>query len=302
MALAELPLPTPGPGQVLVRIEASVVNEMDVQVRDGGWPRQVKRFLRAGSVVTGFEFAGTVQSCGRRLRPGDRVAGYVHVLNGPRVHAEFACVAEADMARIPDDVPSADAAALVVMGLTAIEIVERLARRRPGRTALVIGAGGGVGVYALQLARHYGARVTAVCGEASADWIREQGAAEVRPREQGSPWRPGDAFDLVVDAPAASSFAEARPRMATGGLYVSTNPFADLWGFGLAALSRRRAGYLMMLTTDPHRLGRLFELHRQGALAPVIDSRFDLSQADAAFDRFAARGKRGRVILEMPQS
>lgn len=299
MEVRELPPPDPRPGQVVVEVKVSAVNEMDVQVRGGGWTRQVRAFRKAGPVLTGFEFAGVVRSDGRRVRAGDRVLGYVHVLNGPRTHAQLICVDENDLGPMPEGLSDEDGAALVVMGLTASEILERLKPLGAGRTCLVVGAAGGVGAYSVQLAAHQGARVTAVCSEANADWVRAQGAAEVRAYETEPALKPGDRFDLVVDAPAKLSFGAAAPFLARDGMYVTTNPTADPAGFVRAAFSPKSAGWLMMLTTSPAKLRRLTELWAEGALRPVIDSVHDLTGADAAFDRFAARGKQGRVLLRV---
>jgi NADPH:quinone reductase-like Zn-dependent oxidoreductase len=297
--VVEAPIPAPGPGQILVEVRVSAVNEMDVQVRAGGWAGQVKRFRRAGPVLTGFEFAGVARSDGGRIRSGQRIIGYSHVLTGPRTHAEFACIDERDVQAVPDDLSDGDAAALVVMGLTAIEVLERIRRLKPGERCLVIGAAGGVGAYAVQLAASQGAKVTAVAAGGNADWVRAQGAEEVRGYEDAGRYRTGDQFGLVVDAPAKSSFKEAAPYLSRGGTYVTTNPTADMGGFVRAGLSGKRAGWLMMLRTDPARLSRLIALWRAGALRPAIDSVYALEDADAAFDRFAARGKRGRVLLKL---
>ena len=295
--VVEAAIPSPEPGQILVEVAVSAVNEMDVQVRAGGWAGQVKRFLRAGPVLTGFEFAGVARSGGHRIRAGQRVIGYSPVLEGPRTHARFACVDERAVQVIPDELGDEAAAALVVMGLTAVEVLERICPLSPGRRCLVIGAAGGVGAYAVQLAVSQGASVAAVSSAANASWVLAQGAHEIRAYEDEAAYRAGDAFDLVIDAPAVSSFREAEPHLAPRGMYVSSNPLADKSGFVRAALSSRRAGYLMMLRTDPDRLSRLIALAQVGVLRPVIDSIFDLEEADAAFDRFATRGKQGRVLL-----
>jgi len=297
--VVEAPVPKPRPGQILVEVKVAGVNEMDVQVRAGGWGSQVKRFRRDGPVLTGFEFAGVARSDGRRIRAGQRVMGYSPVLDGPRTHAEFAVLDESGLTAIPDSLGDEAAAALCVMGLTAVEVLERIRPIGPGQRCLVIGAAGGFGAYAVQLAASRGAEVTAVASAANAGWVLAQGAGQVRPYETGSPFQPGDAFDLVIDAPAKASFREAEPFLARRGMYVSSNPTADAAGFARAALSSRRAGYLMMLKTDPQRLTRLVELAEAGVLRPVVDSIFDLAQADEAFDRFATRGKQGRVLLRI---
>lgn len=299
MEVVEMAVPAPKPGQVLVQMRVSAVNEMDVQVRAGGWRSQVKAFHRAGPVVTGFEFVGVAHSDGRRIRSGDRVIGYSHVLNGPRTHADYACIDENDLQVVPAQLGDEDAAALVVMGLTAIEILERLKPLRPGQRCLVIGATGGVGVYGVQLASSQGAEVSAVCSAANGEWVRAQGASQIRPYESEPLYRSGDRFDLVIDTPAKSSFREAAPYLAPGGMYVTTNPMADLGGFVRSALSSKHAGYLMMLRSNPAKLARLIELHATGAMRAAVDSVHDLAEANAAFDRFAVRGKQGRVLLRI---
>ena len=113
MTIVEAPVPTPRSGQILVEVKVSAVNEMDVQVRAGGWRSQVRRFRQAGPVLTGFEFVGVARSDGARILVGQRVIGYVHVLNGCRTHAQFVCVDENDLAPIPEGLDDEAGAALV---------------------------------------------------------------------------------------------------------------------------------------------------------------------------------------------
>lgn len=297
--IVEVPVPKAGPGQILVEIKVAGVNEMDVEVRAGGWRSQVKRFRRAGPVLTGFEFAGIAQTSGQCIRAGQRVMGYSPVLDGPRVHAQFAAVPESGVLAIPDSLSDEAAAALCVMGLTTIEVLERLCPIRAGQSCLVIGAAGGFGAYAVQLAARRGVRVTAIASGANESWVRSQGAHEFRPYEESLPVSPGEAYDLIIDTPARLSFSAAAPFLKSAGMYVSSNPTSDLAGLARSVFSSRRAGFLMMLKTSPSRLSRLVELAGEGALRPVIDSVFDLSEAGAAFDRFATRGKQGRVLLRV---
>lgn len=297
--IVEVPVPEAGPGQILVEIMVAGVNEMDVEVRAGGWGPQVKRFRRAGPVLTGFEFAGIARTSGQRIRAGQRVIGYSPVLDGPRVHAQLAAVPESGVLAMPDSLNDETAAALCVMGLTAIDVLERLCPIRAGQSCLVVGAAGGFGAYAVQLAASRGTRVTAIAAGANEAWVRAQGAHAFRPYETSPTFLPDEAFDLIIDTPACLSFRAAAPFLSRTGMYVSSNPISDLSGLARSAFSSRRAGFLMMLKTSPPRLARLVELAAEGTLRPVIDSVFDLSEAGAAFDRFATRGKQGRVLLRI---
>ena len=299
LRLVDLPVPDVKPGQILVEIKVAGINEMDVEVRAGGWSAQAARFRRDGPVLTGFEFAGVARTPGTRIRAGQRVMGYSPVLHGPRTHAQFAAVPESGILAIPDFLSDAAAAALCVMGLTAVEVLERLCPLAPAQSCLVIGAAGGFGAYAVQLAASRGARVTAVAAAANESWVRAQGAHQFRPYETDPAVSPGDAFDLILDTPARLSFSAAAPSLSRSGMYVSSNPASDLAGLVRSRFSSRRAGFLMMLKTSPSRLTRLLELIEKGVLCAAIDSIFDLAEADRAFDRFATRGKQGRVLLRL---
>lgn len=297
--VVEAPIPTPRRGQILIEVKVSAVNEMDAEVRRGGWVRQVRKFRRVGPVLTGFEFAGVARSDGRRIRAGQRVIGYSPLLDGPRTHAAQIVIDENALLAIPDGLTDEAAAALVVMGLSAIEVLERICPVSAGHKVLVIGAAGGLGVYCVQLAASRGAEVTAVASSANAKWLLDHGAHQVRSYETDPTFQLSDAFDLVIDAPAKGSFRKAEAFLARRGMYVSSNPFADVAGFARAAVSTRRAGFLLLLKTDPVCLNRLVALVQAGALRPAIDSVFDLTQADDAFNRFEARGKRGRVLIRI---
>ncbi|WP_439620780.1 NAD(P)-dependent alcohol dehydrogenase [Hyphomonas sp.] len=294
-----LPVPEVKPGQILVEVKVAGINEMDVEVRAGGWGGQVKRFRRDGPVLTGFEFAGVARTSGKRIRAGQRVMGYAPVLNGPRVHAQFAAVPESGILAIPDSLNDESAAALCVMGLTAVEVLERLCPVAPAQSCLVIGAAGGFGAYAVQLAASRDVNVTAVASAANESWVRAQGAHQFRPYEASPALSPGDAYDLIIDTPARLSFSSAAPFLSCSGMYVSSNPTSDPAGLVRSWFSSRRAGFLMMLKTSPSRLARLVELTEEGALRAAIDSIFNIAEADAAFDRFATRGKQGRVLLRI---
>jgi NADPH:quinone reductase len=301
MHVWEIPVGQPRDGQILVEVKVSAVNEMDVQVRSGGWDRYVKKYLKQSSVVTGFEFSGVARSSGKRIKEGERIIGYVHVLNGPRCHSEFVWVDENDVHVMPDSWSFDDGAALTVMGLTATEIIEDICPLTAKSRVAIIGAAGGVGAYTLQLAKFRGGHVTAVCSQKSYAWASELGADEMRASRNENMFKPTDAFDLIVDTPCTLSFTKAAPFLAPGGVYVNTNPLADLGGYIHAFFSSRKAGYLMMLSTKPEKMRRFIDLVELGAMKPVIDSKFDLAEADKAFDRFATSGKQGRVLLQISQ-
>lgn len=299
LQVIDAPTPVPGKGEVLVEVSHSAVNGMDVEVSEGGWASYAKKWRQFGPTLTGIEFSGVARSAGRRIRAGQRVIGYSHVLKGPRTHQQFVAMPERDLQVIPASVTNEAAAALVVGGLTSIAILEGIRRLRPGERCLVIGAAGGVGCYAVQLAHAAGARVTATGAEADAQWLRSLGADEVRSGRGASLWKSGDRFDLVIDTPAVFGFGLVAPHLSPRGTYVSTHPEKDLGGIVRSWFSGRRAGWLMVLRSNEQALARLMALAEQGVLKPVVDSVHPLREAGAAFSRVAGSGKRGRVLLKL---
>ena len=298
MSVVETSEPRAKSGQILIEVKTSAINEMDVEVREGGWKRYVGKYRKQGRTLTGFEFAGVARSAGTRIREGQRVIGYVHVTNGPRTHADMVVVNENCVHVIPDDLSLEDAAAIVSMGLAAIDVFERLKPLEAQQHVLINGAAGGLGVYSVQMAKSQGAEVTAVCSEKNAEWMKTMGADHVRAYEHEDALRSGDQFDLILDVAQKLSFSRCRSALTPSGMYVATNPLADLWGFVRALASRRKAGFMLVLQTDPTKLGHLLELVEKKILRPVIDSRFPMDQINEAMDKFARSGKQGRVLLE----
>jgi NADPH2:quinone reductase len=301
LLLVEAQLPVPKDGEILVDVAFAGINGTDVEVRDGGWQLQSRRHRKRGPAVTGIELSGIARTSGARIKAGQRVIGYSHVLSGPRTHAEVVPAAERDLQVVPDTLDLQDAASLIVGGLTAIDILERLRPLKAGDRCLVGGAAGAVGSCSVQIAKSQKATVVAVAASKDEEWLRGLGAAEVRDGRTDGWWRGGDRFDLVIDTPASSSFVEAAPFLANRGTYVSTNPQKDLAGFARAMFSTKRAAFLLLLRSNSDALGRLLELASNGTLRPAIDSTYDLNEVSAAFHRVSSKGRQGRVMLKVAQ-
>ncbi len=299
LELAMAPVPSPQPGEVLVEMKASVVNEIDVQVRDGGWLDYVRHWRGRGPVVTGFEFAGIAGSDGAQIKKGDRVAGVVHVLDGQRCHAQYICVKEANAGIIPAAISFEDAVSTLGMGGAAIEIFERIATVLIGAKVLIIGASGGLGIYCVQYGQYKGVEITAICARQNGDWVRQMGASHIRAYEDSAPFMPGDDFDLIVDCPYKYSFAELKDYLAVDGMYLTSMPAHDAEGFALARTVTQRAGELLVYESTRQMVENILDHVASGNITPAIDSVFDFEDINAAFDRFNRRGKKGRILLRI---
>ena len=297
--------PVPGAGEVLVRVGAASITAPDVAARSGRplFSRLFFGLTKPKLQVLGSDFAGSIVELGAGVSTfavGDAVWG----ATGPRfgAHAEYVVVAaNGVIARSPAGFSELDAAALVYGGLTALPFLRDGAGLRAGQRILVNGASGAVGSIAVQLAKHLGAEVTAVCGSRNADLVRSLGVDEVLDYETENFTRSGEQWDVVFDVVGRSSFPSARRVLSPSGVYLSAVPSA---GTLLASrLAPRRAKILFTgLRADDLALADLVELGElalAGALVPVIDHAFPLAAAAEAHHRTEHGPKVGTVLITM---
>ncbi len=284
--LAELDEPTPAASEILVKVRAATVAAGDWRMRraDPFLVRLVNGLFRPRRVrVLGFELAGEIEAVGsavRRFRPGEHVFAFTGF--GFGAHAEYRCLAESGkimkvglVARKPANMSFQQAAAVPVGGLTAQGFLRR-AGVRPGERVLVYGASGSVGTFAVQLARHLGAHVTAVCSAANVALVRSLGADEVIDYTSEDFTQRGRVFDVVFDAVGKCAASRARRVLRHGGRRVS-----------VTGSPRFRPGDLE----------RLRELIEEGKLTPVIDRQYPLEQIVDAHRYVEAGHKKGNVVL-----
>jgi NADPH:quinone reductase-like Zn-dependent oxidoreductase len=298
--LVELPVPEPGPGEVLVRVHAAGMNPFDWKVAEGALRGVVEHRF---PVVMGSDGAGVVEAIGAdvtRFRPGDRVYGqFMKVALGVGSYAELTVApAEGKLALVPDELPFTVAAALPTASVTAYQAVEA-ADLGPGRTILVNGASGGVGQSAVQLAAARGARVLATAPPDLADHLRDLGADEVvdftrgPTADQVRAANP-DGIDAVLDL--VSTAGQADPLvdlLRPGGVIISTNGALD--PDALAARDLRGLNFYSVVT--PEALATVADLAASGRLRVTIDAEVALADAPAAIARARAGHARGKTVI-----
>jgi NADPH:quinone reductase-like Zn-dependent oxidoreductase len=219
VTVEDVPKPVPADGEVLVRIHAAVAGVVDGLARRGApfYARAHFGLRRPRFPVLGCDFAGQVEAAGpavTRLAAGDQVFGTIAPRFG--AHAEYVCLPEqAAVATKPANLSYPEAAALA--DATALCFLRDKAGLRRGQTVLINGASGAVGTAAVQLARHFGARVTAVCSGANADLVRTLGAGDVVDYTGTDFTRTGQAYDVIFDVAGKASFSRCRPALSRPG-------------------------------------------------------------------------------------
>ena len=298
MRYGDLPDPAPRRGEVRVAVRAASVNPIDWKLRDG-----LARRL-PGQVLPrpfGTDFAGVVDAVGdgaSSLAPGDRVYGIVVTMFGhPGSHAGLVCVPAGRLRRMPEGLDFVHGAALPVAALTALNGL-RLAGARAGGRVLVNGATGGVGHFAVQIARARGATVTAVCSARNADRARALGAGKVLDYRRQDPGQEPDRYDLLFDAHASLGWARASKVLARGGAYASTLPTPPLMlrAFASSLLPVGRA-YVANRRGEPEDYADLERLLAAGLVKPIVEHVFPLAEAAEGFALAEAGGVVGKVVL-----
>jgi len=307
LRLREIDRPAVPDDRVLVRVRAASVNALDWHTVHGGrLIRMIGALMRQPfNPVRGVDVAGQVEAVGKnveRLLPGDEVFG---VARG--TFAEYALASESGLVPKPRELTFAQAAAMGVAGMTALQGLRDRGQVKPGQRVLIYGAGGGVGTFAVQIAKALGANVTAVTSTRNLELVRPIGPDEIVDYTQEDFTRRGQRYDVIFDLAANRSFADYRRALTPNGRVVLAGAakgsmFATL-SRALMGIARSRLGsrWLVPLLAKASRedLLVLKELVEAGKLCPVIDRQYPLSEAREAV-RYVGTGQaRAKVVINV---
>ncbi|WP_218044619.1 NAD(P)-dependent alcohol dehydrogenase [Aestuariispira insulae] len=294
MALVDnLESPEPGEGDVLVRVHTASVNPYDRESADGVYDGYYDEFGVQEPVRTGLEFSGEVVSQGAVFGAGDRVYGYVHLITGWKTHAEFITVPESYLAPIPEGLKETEAAALPLGILTSLNVFEDMRPVTGAGRVLIIGAAGGIGVYAVQVAKALGYEITALCSPVQRDFVAELGADHLPDFDPETlDGLPGN-YDIILDLSTRFRLDQCESLLSNVGKFVPALP-DDANGGNSESV---KVGYLMVMEGDGKRLEKAADWIASGDIKPVIDQVYSFSDHLSAFDRLNVRGKKGRIIM-----
>jgi len=308
LRLEDVERPVPEEDEILVKVHATTVNRLDCHTREANRSsglaisfvsRLVSGLGRPRQPILGSEFAGEVEAAGAAVSEfavGDHVFGTTSLRFG--AYAEFVAVPEsARIAQIPAGISFEEAAPATDGALNALTCLKQ-AELRKGRSILVFGASGAIGTAGVQLARHFGADVTAVCSTKNVDLVRSLGADRVIDYTQEDFTQNGETYDVIFDAVGKHSFGRCKASLNSGGLYLATDGLENL----LLALWTSRSGDKKVIFQIPPKQTKqdvqfLKKLIEAGKYRPVIDRTYPLEDVVEATRYVETEQKTGNVVL-----
>ncbi len=291
LQLREVAKPEPREDQVLVRVHAASANALDYR-------------LKTINRVLGADIAGRVETVGAavtQFRPGDEVFGVSAGSAGG--FAEYACAAEDHLALKPANLSFEAAAAIPVASLTALQGLRNKGHIQPGQMVLINGASGGVGTFAVQIAKSFGAEVTAVCSARNLDMARSIGADHVVDYARENFTQNGQRYDLIVGVNGYHPILDYRRSLTPRGRYVAIGGSisqilqAMLIGPVLSQIGGKKMGFMGIAKTNHKDLVFMRELIEAGNVVPVIDRCYPLSEVPEALRYLVEEHARGKVVI-----
>lgn len=302
LQLKEVPVPPVKDHEVLVKVYAAALNAGDVfSLRGSPWPARLNvGFPRPKDYIPGWDLAGIIESVGRevtRFQPGDEVyASSSHTL------AEYACIAENKTVPKPVNLTFVQAASVPTAAVTALIGLRDAGELKPGQAVLINGASGGVGTFAVQIAKALGAKVTGVCSTRNTDMVRSLGADHVIDYNLEDFTRNSERYDLILDNVASRTFSDLRRVLAPQGLIVPNSGHGGMSyvfkALFFSLISRQVTGPYLA-TPNEKNLLFLKELIEAGKIKPVIDRTYPLHQAVEAFRCLEESHARGKITISV---
>lgn len=291
--------PSIGDSEVLVKVKASSVNPVDWKIRQG------KLKIITGvdfPKILGADFSGEVAEVGssvKKYKKGDQVYGMVKAAIGG-AYAEYVKIKENYLAPKPEKLNHEEAAAIPLAGLTALQGLRDYGVLVPEQKVLINGASGGVGTFAVQIAKAIGARVTGVCSTRNRELVKSLGAADVIDYKTEEVLKPQDKYHLIFDTQGNLSFSEAKECLYDGGIMVSTLPTpGSLFHTVFSKFDKHRSMKIFMLNPQHEDLLELNRLVEEGQLRSVIDHVYPLEEISDAHEHSEGGHAKGKIVLKI---
>jgi NADPH:quinone reductase-like Zn-dependent oxidoreductase len=323
LQLQEIHKPVPKDDEALVKVVATSLNAADFETMRGTWAVRFTGPFRPLNKILGTDVAGTIEAVGRKVqnfRPGDEIWGDLSFPLRSGAFAEYVCIPEEALRLKPASMTFEEAAAIPTAAVVALQNLRAASKSsispilsadgqiQAGQKTLINGAGGGVGTFAVQIAKLYGAEVTAVDSAPKLDMLRSLGADQVIDYTREDFTKSERRYDLVLDVVGSRSIRSYRRVLAPDGIFVliggSFGVIIQIFLFGplLSTRGNKKTGIVPWGPNNGQDLAILAELFEAGQVVPVIDRRYPLNQLPEAMWYLEEGHAKGKVIIEVEQA
>jgi NADPH:quinone reductase-like Zn-dependent oxidoreductase len=318
LELQEVAEPAPKEGEALVRIHAASLNAADLEYLRGTWSARFGGPLRPARKILGSDIAGRIEAVGRsvkQFRPGDEIWGDLSFPLAYGAFAEYVCVPESALRLKPAGMTFEQAAAVPSAGVVALQnlrgvgstapslLLSDKGEIQPGQRVLINGAGGGVGTFAVQIAKSCGAEVTGVDSPSKLDMLRSIGADHVIDYTREDFTKNGRRYDLILDVVASRSMFDYRRALSPAGVFVcvggSLPTILQAFSLGpvMSMTGSKKLGIVTWRPNDQRDLAALAALFAAGKVVPIIDRRYPLSEVPQALQYLEEGHAKGKVVI-----
>jgi NADPH:quinone reductase-like Zn-dependent oxidoreductase len=308
LQLQDVEKPSPKDNEVLIKIHAASINSRDWRMMRAN-PFFIRlmlgSFLQPKNKILGADVAGRIEAVGRyvkQFKPGDEVFGYLPSATGRGTFAEYVCANENAIALKPANLTFEQAATVPVAALTALQGLRDKGNIQSGQKVLINGASGGVGTFAVQIAKAFGAEVTAVCSTRNLDMVRSIGADHVIDYTREDFTRNDQLYDLILAANGYHPISDYLRALSPDGIYVvAGGSMLQLFQAALQGRRNPKIGFqkvfVVSLVQSQKDLVFMKELLESGKVVPVIDGCYPLSKTAEAFQYYEKVHARGKVVI-----
>jgi len=305
LELKEIPKPTPKDDELLIRVHASSINSWDWEFLNG--VPLINRLMfgllrpKPGKQILGADIAGTVEEVGRHVtlfQPGDEVFGDLWDNWGG--FADYACAHETAMELKPENSTFEEAAAVPQAGVLALQGLSKAEQLQPGQKVLINGAGGGVGTFAIQIAKCSGAEVTGVDASHKLNVVRSVGADHVIDYTQDDFTKTGERYDLIIDCQNYRSMTDNKRALSPGGTYAmigGSRVLPLLFQSFCASLTGDSRKFCLVAEGPNKGLAELKELIEAGKLTPIVDRIYQFEEVPEALRYFGEGRHKGKIVI-----
>jgi len=301
LELKEVDKPTPKDDELFVKVHATSVNALDMIFRSGasllfGMTKLMAGFKKPKHNILGFDVSGEVEAVGKKVtkfKKGDLIYA---CLRSPGANAEYVCVPEKFAAIKPANMSHLEAATVPDTGGTALTGLRDIVNIKEGQRVLIFGASGGVGSFAIQIARTFTTEVTGVCGTAAVDMVKSLGANVVIDYKKEDFTQIGQTYDIIFDAVGrnVTSYSKCKNSLTADGIFVTVDPQSTMFRY---MMNKKVRGYMGNINTE--KLDSLRELIEAGKVKSFVDKVYPLSQMVEAHRYYESGQKKGKIGISV---